>query len=132
MKSNTGGFKSIDEYIATFPEPIQEILQELRATIKAAAPDAKENIKYQMPTFELKGNLVYFAAWKKHIGFYPASDGVRAVFEDELSKYKGTSGSIHFPLDKPLPLKLIHDMVEFRVVEDLKHAEEKARQKKKG
>jgi uncharacterized protein YdhG (YjbR/CyaY superfamily) len=130
MKSNKGGFTSIDEYIAMFPEPIQEILQELRATIKDAAPDAKEVISYQMPAFKLKGNLVYFAAWKKHIGFYPASDGVRAVFEDELSQYKGTSGSVHFPMDKPLPHKLISDMVAFRVIEDLQHAEEKAKKRK--
>lgn len=130
MKSNKGGFTTIDEYIATFPEPVQEILQALRATIKAAAPDAKEIISYQMPAFKLKGNLVYFAAWKKHIGFYPASSGVREAFKDELSKYKGTSGSIHFPLDKPLPLKLIHDMVEFRVGEDLQHAEAKAKKRK--
>lgn len=130
MKSAKAGFASIDEYIATFPEDIQKILQELRAAIKAAAPDAKEKISYQMPAFALKGNLVYFAAWKNHIGFYPASSGVREAFKDELSSFEGTSGSVHFPFDKPLPLKLIRDIVEFRVLEDLQHAEEKSRKGK--
>ena len=84
MKSNKVGFSSIDEYIATFPEEIQKILEELRATIKAAAPDAEERISYQMPAFTLKGNLVYFAAFKNHIGFYPTSTGIQA-FKNELS-----------------------------------------------
>ena len=77
MKNTPAGFYSIDEYIATFPKEIQTILQELRATIKAAAPDAEEKISYQMPTFALKGNLVYFAAWKTHVGFYPGANGVK-------------------------------------------------------
>ncbi len=124
------GFASIDAYIAAFPEDIQKILQELRAAIKSAAPDAKEKISYQMPAFALKGNLVYFAAWKNHIGFYPASSGVQEAFKDELSSFEGTSGSVHFPFDKPLPLKLIRDIVEFRVIEDLQHAEEKSRKGK--
>lgn len=131
MQYNKGGYRSIDEYITMYPENVQTILEELRATIKAAAPDAVEQIKYQMPTFVLKGNLVYFAVWKKHIGFYPASGRVPEVFRQELAGYKGTSGSIHFPIDKPLPLELIRDIVEFRVTEDLQHAEAESLKRKK-
>jgi uncharacterized protein YdhG (YjbR/CyaY superfamily) len=106
MESKKVGFISIDEYIATFPEEIQKILEELRATIKASAPDAEEKISYQIPTFALKGNLVHFAAWKNHIGFYPTSSGTQA-FKHELSIYEGAKGSVKFPIEKPLPLELI-------------------------
>ena len=122
MESNKVGFTSIDEYISTFPEEIQKILEELRATIKAAAPEAEEKISYQMPTFALKGNLVHFAAWKNHIGFYPSSSGTQA-FKHELSIYEGAKGSVKFPIDKPLPLDLISKIVKFRVAENLKNAE---------
>jgi uncharacterized protein YdhG (YjbR/CyaY superfamily) len=122
MESNKVGFVSIDEYIVTFPEETQKILEELRATIKAAAPDAEERISYHIPTFALKGNLVHFAAWKKHIGFYPTSSGTRA-FKHELSIYEGAKGSVKFPIDKPLPLELISKIVKFRVAENLKNAE---------
>jgi len=105
MESKTVGFVSIDKYIATFPEEIQKILGELRATIIAAAPDAEEKISYQMPTFALKGNLVHFAALKNHIGFYPTPSGIEA-FKDELSIYEGTKGAVRFPIGKPLPLEL--------------------------
>jgi uncharacterized protein YdhG (YjbR/CyaY superfamily) len=117
MESNKTGLSSIDEYIATFPEEIQMILEELRATIKAAAPEAEEKISYQMPTFFLKGNLVHFAAFRNHIGFYPTPSGIQA-FQDELSIYKGAKGSVQFPIEKPLPLKLISRIVEFRVAEN--------------
>ena len=130
MKSDKAGFASIDEYIATFPEDIQKILQEMRATVHAAAPDAKEKISYQMPTFDLKGNLVHFAAFKNHIGFYPAPRGIEA-FKEELSKYEGSKGAVRFPIDKPLPLKLISEIVKFRAAENLKKAEEKASKRKK-
>jgi uncharacterized protein YdhG (YjbR/CyaY superfamily) len=130
MESNKVGFTSVDEYIATFPEKVQVILEELRATIKASAPDAQEKISYQMPAFTLKGNLVYFAAWKKHIGFYPGSGGAREVFKDELSIYEGAKGSVRFPLEKPLPLKLISEIVKFRVAENLKSAEMKSGKRK--
>ncbi len=119
MDSKKVGFVSIDEYIATFPKETQKILEELRATIKASAPDAIEKINYQMPTFFLKGNLVHFAAWKHHIGFYPTSSGTQA-FKDELSVYESAKGSIKFPIDKPLPLELIGKIVKFRVAENLK------------
>jgi uncharacterized protein YdhG (YjbR/CyaY superfamily) len=122
METNKGGFVSVDAYIATFPKETQKILEELRATIKAAAPEAKEKISYQMPAFALKGNLVYFAAWKNHIGFYPTSSGTEA-FKKELSIYESAKGSVKFPIDKPLPLELITKIVKFRVTENLKKAE---------
>ena len=110
------------------PNEIQEILQKVRQTIKLAAPDAEEAIKYQMPTFTLKGNLVYFGAFKKHIGFYPVPTGLEA-FEADLSPYKTGKGSIQFPYDQPMPYDLITKVVKFRVQENLKNAE--ARKKKK-
>ena len=129
MENNKVGFTSIDEYIATFPEDIQKILEELRATIKAAAPEATEKISYQMPTFYLKGNLVHFAAYKHHIGFYPAPRGIEA-FKDELARYEGSKGAIRFPIGEPLPLDLISRIVKFRVTDNLKNAEKKANKKK--
>ena len=124
MEKKTG-FNSIDEYIATFPADIQKLLQEIRAVIKSAAPDAEEKISYQMPTFFLKGNLVYFAAFKNHIGFYPAPTGIE-TFAQDLSQYKGAKGSVQFPLDEPMPLDLITKIVKYRVAENLKKAEMKA------
>jgi len=129
MESNKVGFASIDQYIATFPEETQKILEELRATIKAAAPDAVEKISYQIPTFFQEGNLVHFAAHKNHIGFYPTPSGIQA-FEGELSVYEGAKGSVKFPIDKPLPLELIGKIVKFRVAENLKNAEIKSSQRK--
>ena len=125
MEGNKAGFVSIDEYIATFPQEIQKMLEELRATIKAAAPKAQEKISYQMPAFALKGNLVYFGAYKNHIGFYPTSSGIQA-FKKELSIYEGAKGTVRFPIDKPLPLDLISRIVKFRVAENLKKAEIKS------
>ena len=125
MESNQVGYTSIDEYIALFPEEIQKILQELRSTIKTAAPGAEEKISYQMPAFTQKGILVYFAAWKNHIGFYPTSSGTQA-FKQELSVYKSSKGSVKFAIDKPLPLDLISNIVKFRVAENLKKAKEKS------
>jgi uncharacterized protein YdhG (YjbR/CyaY superfamily) len=110
---------SIDEYISQFPNDVQEVLQKLRATIKAAAPGAVEKISYQMPTFYLNGNLVHFAAYKNHIGFYPTPSGIER-FEEELSAYKGGKGSVQFSLDKPLPYGLISEIVKYRVVENMK------------
>jgi len=129
MENKKAGPNSIDEYIASFPEETQKILQELRAAIKAAAPGAQEKISYQMPAFAQKGILVYFAAWKNHIGFYPTSSGTQA-FKQELSVYKSSKGSVKFPLDKPLPLDLISNIVRFRVAENLKKAEEKSSNRK--
>jgi uncharacterized protein YdhG (YjbR/CyaY superfamily) len=128
MEINQVSFKSIDEYIALFPEEIQLKLQEIRAAIHAAAPEAEERISYRMPAFAQKGILVYFAAWKDHIGFYPTSSGTQA-FRQELSVYEYSKGTIKFPLEKPLPLDLISRIVKFRVAESLKKAKEKSSQK---
>ena len=118
--------KDIDGYIAGFPANIQQLLKQMRATIKKAAPQAKETIKYAMPTFTLEGNLVHFAAFKNHIGFYPAPAGIEA-FKKELAAYDGSKGTIRFPLEAPLPLKLVSEIVKFRVQKNL----EKAKGKKK-
>lgn len=128
MKENKAICKSIDEYILEFPIEIQEILKKLRKVIKESAPDAEEKISYQMPTFVLHGNLVHFAAFKNHIGFYPAPSGIDA-FKDELSEYKGGKGSIQFPLEKPLPYDLIRKIVKFRVAENIEKAEQKLKKK---
>lgn len=108
------GFKTIDEYINSYPRSIQVILQELRQAIHEAAPQAEETISYQMPAFKQNGILVYFAAFKNHIGFFPKASGVDA-FEDKLAGYKTSKGTIQFPLDKPLPLELVKKIVRFRV-----------------
>jgi uncharacterized protein YdhG (YjbR/CyaY superfamily) len=129
MEKSKTSFKNIDEYIALFPKEIQSLLQQMRATIKAAAPEAVEKISYQMPTFFLNGNLVHFAAFKSHIGFYPVPTGIEK-FKKELSIYKTTKGAVQFPLDKPLPLTLITKIVKFRVAENLRKTEEKAKKKK--
>jgi uncharacterized protein YdhG (YjbR/CyaY superfamily) len=129
MQSNKASYHSIDEYIALFPENIQKSLEELRATIKASAPGVEEKISYQMPAFALKGILVYFAAWKDHIGFYPTSSGTQA-FNKELSIYDGSKGTVKFPIGKPLPLDLISRIVKFRVAENLKKAVMKEKKRK--
>lgn len=126
MSTKPAASRSIDEYIAGFPPDIQKQLGLIRTTISQAAPDAKETISYQMPTFTLKGNLVHFAAFKKHIGLYPAPSGIEA-FKEVLSDYKGAKGSVQFPYDKPLPLDLISSIVKFRVTENLERAEAKGK-----
>jgi uncharacterized protein YdhG (YjbR/CyaY superfamily) len=113
--------KNIDEYIEQFPKEIQKLLTEMRITIQKAAPKAEEAIKYAMPTFTLHGNLVHFAAFKNHIGFYPAPQGIEE-FKNELSKYKGSKGAVQFPLDTPLPLALVSKIVKFRVKKNLEKA----------
>ncbi|PZR28702.1 MAG: hypothetical protein DI538_24695 [Azospira oryzae] len=117
MKEGKEKITTIDEYIATHPEKTQVILQKLRAVIQKAAPEAEETINYAIPTFTLNGNLVHFAGYKNHIGFYPAPSAIKA-FAQELSKYDGAKGSIQFPIDKPLPYALITKMVKFRVKEN--------------
>ncbi len=109
-------YTTIDEYIATFPQEIQIILNNIRNIIKELVPEATEKISYQMPTFYLNGNLVHFAAFKKHIGFYPTPSGIEA-FQEELSKYKGAKGSVQFPLDQPMPYELIRRIVLYRLEE---------------
>jgi len=117
---------NIDEYISGFPKDIQEILEKIRTTIRNAAPDAEEAISYQMPTFKQNGNLVHFAAFKNHIGFYPVPSGIEK-FKNKLSAYIAGKGTVRFPLDKPIPYDLISEIVKFRVQENL----EKAAAKKK-
>jgi uncharacterized protein YdhG (YjbR/CyaY superfamily) len=109
---------SVDEYIAGFPEDIQKILEQIRATIKKAAPQAEEVISYSMPAFKQNGILVYYAAHKNHIGFYPTSSGT-AAFQAELAGYKASKGTVQFPLDKPVPFELIAKITEFRVRENM-------------
>lgn len=116
--------KDIDEYIAGFPKDIQERLQKVRKTIREAAPKAEEAIKYQMPTFVLNGNLVHFAAFKNHIGFYPAPQGIEE-FKEELSAYKGAKGSVQFPYDQPIPFDLISRIVKFRAAKNLEKSKAK-------
>ena len=117
MDASNKQFKTIDEYISMFPDDVRTILNQVRQTIRDAAPEAQETINYQMPTFTLNGNLVHFAGFKNHIGFYPTPTGIEA-FKDELSAYKGAKGSVQFPLDQPMPLSLIRRMVEYRVREN--------------
>jgi len=110
-------FRDVDEYIKAFPKDVRDLLEKMRTTIKKAAPGAVEVISYQMPTFKLKGkNLVYFAAFKNHIGFYPVPSGV-AAFKEELSPYKQGKGSVQFPFDKPVPYDLVRRIVQFRAKE---------------
>lgn len=124
MDSEKKNFTNIDEYIATFPEDIQQILRQMRAVIHAAAPEAEEAISYAMPTFKLNGNLVHFAAFKNHIGFYPTPSGTEA-FQQQLSPYKAAKGSVQFPLNQPIPYDLVTQIVKFRVQETQAKAEAK-------
>jgi len=128
MRTDQTGPRNIDEYIAGFPPDVQELLEKVRLTIRTAAPDAEEKISYQIPTFTLKGNMVHFAAYKNHIGFYPASSGIQA-FKQELSIYEGSKGTVRFPLDKPIPFDLISEIVKFRVMENLDRAAAKGKKK---
>jgi uncharacterized protein YdhG (YjbR/CyaY superfamily) len=114
-------FKDIDEYIKKSPKDIKAILIKIRKTIKKAAPKATEKISYGMPAFVLNGNLVYFAAFKNHIGFYPTSSPI-VVFKKELEPYKTSKGAIQFPIDKPIPYSLITKIVKYRVKESLERA----------
>jgi uncharacterized protein YdhG (YjbR/CyaY superfamily) len=128
MQSQQTGFRTIDEYIAAFPEDTQALLQAVRATIPAAAPDAVERISYNMPAFAQEGNLVYFAALKHHIGLYPTSSGI-AAFQQEISAYESSKGAVKFPKDQPMPLDLITKIVQFRVAENLNRAAAKSQRK---
>jgi uncharacterized protein YdhG (YjbR/CyaY superfamily) len=112
-------FKNVDDYIASFPEKTQELLRKVRSQIRKTAPDASEGISYGMPGYKLNGKpLVYFAAFQKHIGFYPTNSGIRN-FSAELSDYKHSKGAVQFPIDKPLPFDLILKITKFRVKENL-------------
>jgi uncharacterized protein YdhG (YjbR/CyaY superfamily) len=129
MRTNQTKPRNIDEYIAGFPDDVQKILEKVRTTIKKAAPEAEETISYQIPTFTLKGRyLIYFAAYKKHIGLYPAPRGSEK-FKKELSAYEGGKGTVRFPLDKSIPVGLVSRIVKFRVKENLERAKAKAKKK---
>lgn len=119
---------AIDKYISGFPKDIQQILSKVRATIQESAPDAEETINYGIPTFTLMGNLVHFAAFKSHIGFYPTPSGIEK-FKKELSAYEGAKGSVKFPLEQPIPYALISKIVKFRVKENLEKANAKGKRK---
>lgn len=123
MKSTSMKFKTVDEYIATFPENIQVILETMRSTIKQAAPKAEEVISYNMPAFKFHGMLVFYAAYKKHIGFYPTS--IIRFFKDDLVAYKTSKGAVQFPIDKVLPIRLIKNIVKCKVRTNLEKAKAK-------
>ena len=121
MKAGQTPAATIDEYISGFPPEVQAILRKIRMTIREAAPGAEERVSYAIPTFTLKGNLVHFAAFKRHIGFYPAPTGMEQ-FQSELAPYASGKGTAQFPLDKPIPYDLIRRIVEYRVRENLGRA----------
>ena len=121
MDNENVNYTTVDEYIMQFPQELQEVLQQLRKTIRASAPEAEERISYQMPAYYYKGNLVYFAAFKKHIGFYPTPSGIEA-FKDELTGFKQSKGTVQFPAGKPLPFDLISRIVKYRVEENIKRS----------
>ncbi|KOR89200.1 iron chaperone [Paenibacillus solani] len=129
MDKNKVTYESIDHYISTFPADIQEILESIRRVIREAAPEANEKIGYQMPTYWQQGNVVHFAAFKNHIGFYPAPSGI-SEFEQELAPYITGKGTIQFPLGKPIPYDLITKIVKFRVGENIAKAKRKSSKKK--
>jgi len=121
MKRRRTAPKDINQYIAAFPPAVRAKLRTIRGAIRKAAPQAKEAIKYQMPTFTQHGNLVHFAAYQHHIGFYPAPRALEQ-FKEELSAYEGSKGAVRFPLDKPVPVGLIGRIVKFRVQQDRERA----------
>lgn len=131
MKINKLKFSSIDEYIAAQPPDIREKLKKLRQTITKAAPEAEEVISYQMPAYKFHGMLVYFAVFKNHISFFPTSSGVQ-FFKDKLTAFEISKGTIKFPLDKPIPLRLVAEIVKFRLQENTdKHFLKKIAKKRK-
>ncbi|GAA4468320.1 DUF1801 domain-containing protein [Nemorincola caseinilytica] len=126
MVAKPGKPANVDAYIASFPPEVQAVLQQVRATVQKAAPAAEETIKYDMPTYVLNGNLVYFAGYKNHIGFYPAPVNDEA-FKEVLSKYKTGRGSVQFPLSQPMPLQLITRIVKQRIKQNAEKAKAKAK-----
>ena len=117
MATSKSQFKTIDEYIAKFPKDVRDVLEEFRRVIRESAPEAEETISYGMPAFKQNGILVYFAAWKNHVGFYPTSSATEA-FKKELAPFKHAKGSIQFPLDKPISFDLVRRIVKFRTKEN--------------
>ncbi|HWT75203.1 MAG TPA: DUF1801 domain-containing protein [Mobilitalea sp.] len=130
MEENNNNFNNIDEYIALYPQEVQDKLQALRKVIREAAPEAEEKISWRMPTFAYHGNLVHFAAFKNHIGLYPGVNGIEH-FEHRFSEYKSSKGAVQFPLNKPIPFDLVREIVLFKVEENKKDTEIKDQKKKK-
>jgi uncharacterized protein YdhG (YjbR/CyaY superfamily) len=128
MRSNLPPPRTIDEYIERCPVEVQKILEKIRRTIRKAAPQAEEGISYQIPVFKLEGNMIFFAAYKKHVSVYPAPRG-SAEFKDELAAYEGGKGTVQFPLDQPIPYDLITRITKFRVKDNLARAAAKAKKK---
>jgi uncharacterized protein YdhG (YjbR/CyaY superfamily) len=128
MSSSRTQYTNIDEYIASFPPEVQKIMQELRAVIRSVAPDATETISYAIPTFVLHRNLVHFAAFAHHISLFPGADGVEH-FREELAPYKTSKGTVHFPLDQPLPFDLVSRIVRYRVQVEMERATAKSKKK---
>ena len=128
MKKNTAPVNTVEDYLSSFPSTVKTLLEKVRKTITTAAPDAEEVLSYHMPAYKYYGMLVYFAAHKNHIGFYPFTSAVEA-FKKELSAYEGAKGSVKFPIGKPLPLSLITKIVKFRVKENLEKAKTKTKKK---
>jgi uncharacterized protein YdhG (YjbR/CyaY superfamily) len=128
MRTGQTAPQTIDDYVAGFPPDVRVILDKIRLTIRKAAPGAEEAIKYQLPTFVLKGNLVHFGAFKNHFGLYPTSTGIEA-FKNELSGYETSKGAVQFPFDEPIPYALITRIVKFRVRENSARAAAKEKKK---
>ena len=124
MISKKNKIETIEDYIKGYPQNVQKILQEIRRAVRKTAPNAEEAISYQIPTFKLNGNLVHFAAFKNHIGFYPGSKAIE-IFSKDLKEYKTSKGTVQFPIDKPIPLSLIKKIVDYRVKESLQKAKGK-------
>ncbi len=122
-------FKTVDEYLSSLPKKVNDILSDLRKTIKQAAPEAEEVISYNMPAFKFHGMLVYYAAHKEHIGFYPGNKIVSEVFKDDLVNYKTSKGTIQFPFEKSVPMRLVKNIVKYRVKENLRREKEKGKKK---
>jgi uncharacterized protein YdhG (YjbR/CyaY superfamily) len=131
MKMSMAKYSDIDSYIACFPKETQKILEKLRVTIQNAAPEAKETISYGIPTFTLYGNLVHFAGYENHIGFYPGAAAI-ASFKEELAIYEGGKGTVRFPIDTRIPFPLITRIVKFRVLQNSEKAKEKSTKRKTG
>lgn len=119
MRRQMNHYENIDDYINNFPADVQQILKDIRKAIKTAAPEAQEKISYGIPTFTLNGNLVHFAAYEHHIGFYPGADGIR-TFIGDLKDYKTSKGAVQFPIDKPIPFELVEKITLFRVGQNKK------------
>jgi uncharacterized protein YdhG (YjbR/CyaY superfamily) len=124
MEEKVQAIQSVDDYIAQFPPEIQKRLAEIRALIREEAPEAREKISWQMPTYVLNGNLVHFAAHKSHLGFYPGAEGIE-VFSEKIAGFKSSKGAVQFPYNKPLPAELVREIVWFRIEANKRDAEQK-------